>query len=223
MPPTSRVSRPKRAQPVFSCGQKRKPKTTPAPSNATAVAEKFRAARLGARVCPGVRSRKALERKWHVYPMVAAGLAIIYILPRFTKAVPSALVCIIALTIVAMLSGMPLRTVGDMGALPTEFPAFLLPKVPLTFETLRIIFPYSCTLAVVGLLESMMMATIVDDMTDTYSDKNRECTGQGIGSIIAGCFGGMAGCAMIGQSVINVKSGAAAGSRPSSRGFSCSS
>jgi sulfate permease, SulP family len=144
---------------------------------------------------------------WHVYPMVAAGLAIIYLLPRATKAVPSALVCIIALTIVAMLTKMPLRTVGDMGQLPTDFPAFLLPKIPFTWETLRIIFPYSCTLAVVGLLESMMTATIVDDMTDTPSDKNRECAGQGLGNIAAGLFGGMAGCAMIGQSVINIKSG----------------
>ncbi|WZO95778.1 SulP family inorganic anion transporter [Isosphaeraceae bacterium EP7] len=144
---------------------------------------------------------------WHVYPMVAAGLAIIYLLPRLTTAVPSALVCIVVLTLVALVSGLPLRTVGDMGQLPTEFPAFLLPKIPLTFETLRLILPYSCTLAVVGLLESMMTATIVDDMTDTYSDKNRECAGQGAGNIVAGLFGGMAGCAMIGQSVINVKSG----------------
>ena len=144
---------------------------------------------------------------WHVYPMVAAGLAIIYLLPRVTRAVPSALVCILVLTAVAMLTGMPLRTVGDMGQLPDELPAFLLPRVPLTFETLRIIFPYAATLAVVGLLESMMTATIVDDMTDTASDKNRECAGQGYGNIVAGLFGGMAGCAMIGQSVINVKSG----------------
>ena len=144
---------------------------------------------------------------WHVYPMVAAGLAIIYLLPRITRAVPSALVCILTLTAVAMASGMPLRTVGDMGALPDVFPPFLLPKIPLTLETLRIIFPYAATLAVVGLLESMMTATIVDDMTDTASDKNRECAGQGAGNIVAGLFGGMAGCAMIGQSVINVKSG----------------
>jgi SulP family sulfate permease len=144
---------------------------------------------------------------WHVYPMVAAGLAIIYLLPRVTKAVPSALVCIIGLTIVAILTKMPLRTVGDMGQLPSDFPAFLLPKIPLTFETLRIIFPYSCTLAVVGLLESMMTATIVDDLTDTPSDKNRECAGQGVSNVVAGFFGGMAGCAMIGQSVINIKSG----------------
>ena len=144
---------------------------------------------------------------WHVYPMVAAGLAIIYLLPRVTRAVPSALVCILTLTAVAMASGMPLRTVGDMGSLPDVFPPFLLPKIPLTLETLRIILPYSATLAVVGLLESMMTATIVDDMTDTPSDKNRECAGQGAGNIVAGLFGGMAGCAMIGQSVINVKSG----------------
>ena len=144
---------------------------------------------------------------WHVYPMVAAGLAIIYLLPRFTRAVPSALVCILTLTALAMASGMPLRTVGDMGALPDVFPPFLLPKIPLTLETMRIIFPYAATLAVVGLLESMMTATIVDDMTDTASDKNRECAGQGAGNIVAGLMGGMAGCAMIGQSVINVKSG----------------
>ncbi len=144
---------------------------------------------------------------WHVYPMVAAGLAIIYLLPRFTKAVPSALVCIIALTIVAMLTRMPLRTVGDMGELPSEFPLFLLPKIPLSLATLRIILPYSLTLAMVGLLESMMTATIIDDMTDTHSDKNRECAGQGLSNIVAGFFGGMAGCAMIGQSVINIKSG----------------
>lgn len=144
---------------------------------------------------------------WRVYPMVAAGLAIIYLLPRVTRAVPSALVCIIALTVVAALTGMPLRTVGDMGQLPTAFPVFLLPKIPPTWETLSIILPYSCTLAVVGLLESMMTATIVDDLTDTHSDKNRECAGQGLGNIAAGFFGGMAGCAMIGQSVINIKSG----------------
>ena len=144
---------------------------------------------------------------WQVYPMVAAGLAIIYLFPRVSKAVPSPLVCIIGLTAFSMLAGLRLRTVGDMGQLPSELPVFLLPKIPLTWETLRIIFPYSATLAVVGLLESMMTATIVDDMTDTPSDKNRECAGQGMGNIDAGLFGGMAGCAMIGQSVINVKSG----------------
>lgn len=146
-------------------------------------------------------------RGWQVYPMVAAGLAVIYLLPRLTTAVPSPLVCIIGLTAISTYFGLPLRTVGDMGRLPSELPSFLLPDVPLSWETFRIIFPYAATLAVVGLLESMMTATIVDDMTDTASDKNRECAGQGIGNIAAGLFGGMAGCAMIGQSVINVRSG----------------
>ena len=142
-----------------------------------------------------------------MYGMVALGLAIIYTLPRFTKAVPSPLVCIILLTIISMSMGLDLRTVGDMGELPDTLPMFLLPDIPLNLETFLIILPYSVTLAAIGLLESLMTATIVDDLTDTPSDKNRECKGQGIANIIAGFFGGMAGCAMIGQSVINVKSG----------------
>lgn len=142
-----------------------------------------------------------------MYGMVALGLAIIYTLPRFTKAVPSPLVCIILLTIISISMGLDLRTVGDMGELPDTLPMFLLPDIPLNLETLLIILPYSVTLAAIGLLESLMTATIVDDLTDTPSDKNRECKGQGIANIIAGFFGGMAGCAMIGQSVINVKSG----------------
>jgi SulP family sulfate permease len=144
---------------------------------------------------------------WVVYAMVAAGLAIIYLFPLLTKAVPSPLVCIVVLTGVAMALGLPIRTVGDMGQLPDSLPVFLLPKVPLSFETLVIIFPYAATLAVVGLLESMMTASIVDDLTNTPSNKNRECVGQGVSNIAAGLLGGMAGCAMIGQSVINVKSG----------------
>jgi len=142
-----------------------------------------------------------------VYIMLAAGLGIIYLFPLLTKAVPSPLVCIIVLTGIAMYLGMDIRTVGDMGELPDSLPVFLWPDVPLTFETLQIIFPYSITLAVVGLLESMMTATIVDDLTDTPSNKNRECIGQGTANIGSGLLGGMAGCAMIGQSVINVKSG----------------
>jgi SulP family sulfate permease len=144
---------------------------------------------------------------WMVYAMVAAGLGIIYLFPLLTKAVPSPLVCIVVLTGVAMVMGLHIRTVGDMGQLPDSLPVFLLPDVPLTFDTLRIIFPYSLTLAVVGLLESMMTASIVDDLTDTPSNKNRESVGQGIANIASGFVGGMAGCAMIGQSVINVKSG----------------
>ncbi len=144
---------------------------------------------------------------WLTYPMVAAGLGIIYLLPRLTRAVPSPLVAIVVLTAVSIGFGLEVRTVGDMGALPSDLPAFLLPEVPLTLETLRIILPYAATLAVVGLLESLMTAQIVDELTDTGSDKNRESLGQGVSNIVAGMFGGMAGCAMIGQSVINVKSG----------------
>ncbi|MBE9528268.1 MAG: SulP family inorganic anion transporter [Proteobacteria bacterium] len=144
---------------------------------------------------------------WQMYAMVAFGLAIIYIFPRFTKAVPSPLVCIVVLSVVSVVIGLDLRTVGDMGELPTQLPVFLFPEVPLNLETLRIVLPYSLTLAVVGLLESLMTASIIDDLTDTGSDKNRECWGQGIANILTGLCGGMAGCAMIGQSVINVKSG----------------
>lgn len=142
-----------------------------------------------------------------MYGMVALGLGIIYFFPLLTKAVPSPLVCIITLTGISLFFDMDLRTVGDMGELPSTLPVFLLPDIPLTFETLMIIFPYSVTLAAVGLLESLMTATIVDDLTDTSSDKNKECKGQGIANIVSGFFGGMAGCAMIGQSVINIKSG----------------
>jgi len=144
---------------------------------------------------------------WHVYAMTAAGLGIIYLFPYLTRAIPSPLVTIVVLTAVAMLLDLDIRTVGDMGELPDTLPIFLWPEVPLTFETLAIIFPYSVSLAMVGLLESLMTATIVDDLTDTNSDKNRECKGQGVANIASGLMGGMAGCAMIGQSVINVKSG----------------
>lgn len=144
---------------------------------------------------------------WHMYAMVAAGLGIIYGLPYITKAIPSPLVTIVVLTAFSIYMGLDIRTVGDMGELPSALPSFLLPNIPFTLETLLIILPYSITLAAVGLLESLMTAVIVDDMTDTPSQKNRECAGQGIANIVAGFFGGMAGCAMIGQSVINVKSG----------------
>tara|TARA_R110000823_G_scaffold171736_7_gene304154 strand:+ start:29465 stop:30952 length:1488 start_codon:yes stop_codon:yes gene_type:complete len=147
---------------------------------------------------------------WHVYAMTASGLAIIYLfpyLPGIGKVIPSPLVCITALTAAAMLLNLDIRTVGDMGQLPDTLPIFLWPDVPLNLTTLQIILPYAIGLAVVGLLESMMTATIVDDLTDTRSDKNRECKGQGIANIGAGLLGGMAGCAMIGQSIINIKSG----------------
>ncbi|QTN32799.1 SulP family inorganic anion transporter [Akkermansiaceae bacterium] len=144
---------------------------------------------------------------WIAWAMTAGGLSIIYILPRFTKAVPSPLICIIVLSLVAVLTGMDVRTVGDLGALPSSLPAFLIPDVPLNFETFEIILPFAVSLAIVGLLESLLTAQIVDQLTDTPSDKNREARGQGIANFITGFFGGMAGCAMIGQSVINVKSG----------------
>jgi SulP family sulfate permease len=144
---------------------------------------------------------------WQMYAMVAAGLAIIYTLPRFTRAVPSPLVAIVILTIISIGVGADVRTVGDMGQLPTALPHFGLPAVPLTLETLAIIAPYALTLAMVGLIESLLTAQIVDEMTDTTSDKHREAQGQGIANIVNGFFGGMAGCAMIGQSGINVRAG----------------
>ena len=147
---------------------------------------------------------------WHVYAMTAAGLGIIYLfpyLPVIGKSLPSPLVCIVVLTAFSLAVGLDIRTVGDMGELPDSLPIFLLPDVPFNLETLMIILPYSLGLAVVGLLESMMTATIVDELTDTTSDRNRECKGQGVANIGASLMGGMAGCAMIGQSVINVKSG----------------
>lgn len=144
---------------------------------------------------------------WHVYAMTAGGLGIIYLFPYLTKTIPSPLICIVVLTALALYFQIDVRTVSDMGELPDSLPLFLWPDVPLTLQTLEIIFPYSLGLALVGLLESLMTATIVDDLTDTNSNKNRECIGQGIANIGSGLLGGMAGCAMIGQSIINVKSG----------------
>lgn len=144
---------------------------------------------------------------WLTYVMLAGGLAIIYGLPLITKMVPSPLICIIALTAISIFMGLDIRTVGDMGELPSTLPIFLIPDIPLNLETFLIILPYSAAVAAVGLLESLMTATIVDELTDTRSDKNRECIGQGIANTATGFIGGMAGCAMIGQSMINVKSG----------------
>lgn len=141
------------------------------------------------------------------YLFVGITLAIIYIVPRFFKAIPAPLIALVVLTAVTIYSGFELRTVGDLGTISQTLPSFLLPGVPFNLETLSIIFPYSLALAIVGLLESLLTANIVDDMTDTTSDKNKEARGQGIANFVTGFFGGMAGCAMIGQSVINVKSG----------------
>ncbi len=144
---------------------------------------------------------------WLTYPLVALALAIIYLLPKLTTAVPSPLVAIIVVGAITISFGMDVNTVSDMGELPEGLPYFVLPDVPLTWETLRIIAPYSLTMAAVGLLESLLTAQIVDDMTHTDSDKQRESGGQGVANIAAAFFGGMGGCAMIGQSVINVTSG----------------
>ncbi|MBU0860237.1 MAG: SulP family inorganic anion transporter, partial [Alphaproteobacteria bacterium] len=144
---------------------------------------------------------------WETYAMIAAGLGIIYLFPYITKAVPSPLVCIVVLSGLSLILNVDVRTVGDLGALPSSLPVFLIPDIPFNLETLWIIAPYSIAVAAVGLLESLLTASIVDQMTDTKSDKNRECIGQGIANFFTGFLGGMAGCAMIGQSVINVKSG----------------
>lgn len=147
---------------------------------------------------------------WHVYALTAVGLGIIYLfpyIPKIGKVLPSPLVTIVVLTIFVYFIGWDVRNVGDMGELPDTLPIFLLPQIPLNFETLSIIFPYSFALAIVGLLESFMTATIIDDLTDTKSNKQTEARGQGIANIASGCIGGMAGCAMIGQSIINIKSG----------------
>lgn len=151
-----------------------------------------------------------IDVTWHVYAMTALGLGIIYLFPltpKIGKIIPSPLVCIVGLTLLSAYFGLDIRTVGDMGKLPDTLPIFLIPETPFTLETLSIIFPYAIGLTVVGLLETLMTATIVNDLTDTTSDNDRECKGQGISNIVSGFLGGMAGCAMIGQSIINVKSG----------------
>ena len=146
---------------------------------------------------------------WLVYPMVAAGIAVIVLLPRLTRVVPAPLVAIVVLTVVTLVAGLALPTVGDEGELPDSLPTLFLPHVPLTLETLRIIGPYAVGMALVGLLESLMTAKLVDDITDTHSHKSREAWGQGVANVITGLFGGMGGCAMIGQTMINVKASGA--------------
>ncbi|OUJ10755.1 SulP family inorganic anion transporter [Acetobacter sp. DsW_059] len=144
---------------------------------------------------------------WQTYGLIALGLAIVYLLPRITTAIPSPLICILALTTVTMVWPMPVHVVADLGALPKGLPAFTLPAVPWSLETLEIVLPYSVAMAMVGILESLLTATVVDEMTDTHSNKRMECTGLGISNILAGLFGGMAGCGMIGQTVGNLRYG----------------
>lgn len=148
-----------------------------------------------------------LDVSWHTYAMIGAGLAIIYLLPKLTTAVPSPLVCILVLTIVAAVVPMPIHTVADLGRLPESLPSFAIPTVPISWDTLQIVAPYSLAIAAVGLLESMMTASVVDDLTETTSSKARECTGLGLSNMAAGLFGGIAGCGMIGQTVGNVRYG----------------
>ena len=146
---------------------------------------------------------------WLVYPMVAAGLAMIFLLPRLTTVVPAPLVAIVVLTVLALSAGWDLPDVGGEGDLPDALPFFLLPDVPFTVETLDVIAPYALGVAFVGLMESLMTAKLVDDITDTHSDKTRESWGQGVANMASGFFGGMGGCAMIGQTMINVKASGA--------------
>ncbi|MBY3621042.1 SulP family inorganic anion transporter [Acinetobacter sp. CUI P1] len=141
------------------------------------------------------------------YVFVGITLLIVYALPKYFKAIPAPLIAIVLLTAAAIVSGINLGSVGDLGNITQSLPMFFIPNVPFNLETLQIIFPYSVALAIVGLLESLLTASIVDDMTSSDSNKNKEARGQGIANIITGFFGGMAGCAMIGQTVINVKSG----------------
>lgn len=145
------------------------------------------------------------------YLFMGVGLAIIYLfpyIPRIGKAIPSPLICIVVLSLLAILLGGDMRTVSDLGQFPDTLPIFLIPEIPLNFETLAIIFPYSITLATVGLLETMMTTTVINEVTGTEGDRHQECRGQGLANIVSGFMGGMAGCAMIGQSIINVSSGA---------------
>ncbi|CAM3924912.1 SulP family inorganic anion transporter [Tsukamurella strandjordii] len=146
---------------------------------------------------------------WAVYPLIAAGLVLMVGLPKLTRAVPAPLVAIVVLTGFTLASGLTVPTVGDEGELPSTLPQWLIPDVPFTLETLRLIAPYALAMALVGLLESLMTATLVDDITDTPSDKTREGWGQGVANVVTGFFGGMGGCAMIGQTMINVKSSGA--------------
>ena len=144
---------------------------------------------------------------WHTYAMIALGLVIIYLVPRVTTAIPSPLICILVLTAVSIAFPMPLHTVADLGRLPASLPHFALPSLPLEWRTLGIVAPYALAMAAVGLLESMMTAKVVDELTESNSDKARECTGLGLANVAAGMFGGIAGCGMIGQTVGNVRYG----------------
>ncbi|NJP09514.1 MAG: SulP family inorganic anion transporter [Leptolyngbyaceae cyanobacterium RU_5_1] len=151
--------------------------------------------------------RLFLGESWQMPVMVAATLAIVYLFPRLSKAIPSPLVAIVTMTVIAIATHLPVRRVGDMGEITRNLPVLHLPHISLSLETLAIILPYSLTLAIVGLLESLLTAALVDDLTDTRSSRNQEARGQGIANLVTGFLGGMAGCGMVGQSIINVRSG----------------
>ena len=150
-----------------------------------------------------------IDVPWMVYPLVAVGLLIMYAMPRVTRFVPAPLVAIVLLTAAAVVFGLNVPTVGDQGSLPESLPELFIPRIPLTWETLGVIFPFAAAMAIVGLLESLMTAKLVDDITDTHSRKGREAFGQGVANVLSGAFGGMGGCAMIGQTMINVKASGA--------------
>ncbi|WP_300343707.1 SulP family inorganic anion transporter [Nesterenkonia sp.] len=146
---------------------------------------------------------------WMVYPLVILGLLIVFLFPRLTTVIPAPLVTIVVLTIITVAASIAVPTVGDEGELPDSLPELLIPDVPWNLETLRIIFPFALTMALVGILESLLTAKLVDDVTDTHSNKTRETWGQGVANMVTGFFGGMGGCAMIGQTMINVKASGA--------------
>jgi len=141
------------------------------------------------------------------YIFAIVTLILVYAIPRFFTAIPAPLIAIVVMTCIALISGVKLQSIGDLGTMPNSLPVFFLPDIPFNFETLKIILPYSLALSIVGLLESLLTSQVLDDMTDTSSNKNKEARGQGIANFITGFFGGMAGCALIGQSIINIKSG----------------
>ena len=141
------------------------------------------------------------------YVFAIVTLILVYAIPRFITVIPAPLIAIVVMTAIALFSGVKLQSIGDLGTMPNSLPIFFLPDIPLNFETLKIILPYALALSVVGLLESLLTSQVLDDMTDTSSNKNTEARGQGIANFVNGFFGGMAGCALIGQSVINIKSG----------------
>ena len=144
---------------------------------------------------------------WQMFALVALGIAIIYFFPYVTTAVPSTLVAVVVVTAIAITMHVDVRTIGDMGTITATLPPFHIPEVPLNMETFMIVLPYSASLAIVGLSETLLTSKVIDEMTDTEGDRNRECRGLGIANIVSGFFSGTCGCAMIGQAIVNVNSG----------------